>query len=380
MKTYLVGGAVRDKILGLPVHERDWVVVGSTVEDMLKQGFKQVGNSFPVFLHPKTAEEYALARTERKTGPGYHGFSVDFTPDIKLEQDLERRDLTINAIAEDTNGELVDPFKGLDDIKSKTLRHVSPAFVEDPLRVLRVARFQARLASLKFEIADETMALMQHIVADGEVDHLVPERVWQEIHKALLTKQPELFFSVLSECGALEKILPETDTNRLAQQNLALQRACQQSEDAVIRFAAWAGTLKAEQIKQLAKRLNLPKEFSELATLTQKQLAFFENCTQLPPPEILDHLKACDAFRRRERFEKFLLAAEAIAGSLEQRSGWPQPQREYLHTAILQAASITAKDLTKVRLSGKELADELDVHRRAAISKVKRTYRWAKFR
>ena len=379
MKTYLVGGAVRDKLLDLPVQEHDWVVVGTTAEEMLALGYRQVGNSFPVFLHPESKEEYALARTEKKTGPGYQGFSVDFSPNISLEDDLQRRDLTINAIAEDADGKIIDPLNGQHDLETRLLRHISPAFIEDPVRVLRVARFHARFADLGFQVATETLKLMQKTVADGEVNHLVPERVWQEIFKALQTKQAWLFFETLHNSHALKVLLPEA-LDTLPRCNWALQRACEQTHDAVVRFAAWAGTLPKKPIQELSERFRAPKEFSELALLVEQQLPFFENCTQLPPPEILDGLKAIDAFRRPERFEKFLLAAEAIAGANTERESWPQPQREYLHTAKHQAAAINARDLTKLHLEGKELADELDMHRRAAISKVKRTYRWAKFR
>ena len=211
MKTYLVGGAVRDELLGYPFTEKDWVIVGATAEDMLKQGFLQVGKDFPVFLHPKTKEEHALARTERKSAPGYKGFTVYASPEVTLEEDLQRRDLTINAIAKDDNGTLTDPYNGIEDIKNKILRHVSPAFSEDPVRVLRVARFAARYAHLGFTIADETMSLMRDMVTAGEVDALIPERVWQEMAKALGEKTPTAFISVLRDCGALQKIIPELD-------------------------------------------------------------------------------------------------------------------------------------------------------------------------
>ena len=211
LRVYLVGGAVRDKLLGLPVTERDWVVVGASPEEMLRRGFKAVGKDFPVFLHPRTKEEYALARTERKTGPGYRGFAFHAAPDVTLEQDLARRDLTINAIAETTDGELVDPFGGKRDLEQRLLRHVSPAFAEDPVRILRLARFAARYHRLGFKVAPETMALCQRMVAAGEVDALVPERVWQELAKALMEPSPEVFITVLRECGALARLMPEVD-------------------------------------------------------------------------------------------------------------------------------------------------------------------------
>ncbi|MBN1378913.1 MAG: multifunctional CCA tRNA nucleotidyl transferase/2'3'-cyclic phosphodiesterase/2'nucleotidase/phosphatase [Gammaproteobacteria bacterium] len=379
MKTYLVGGAIRDRLLGLQVHEHDWVVVGATQKQMLELGYRKVGNNFPVFLHPETSEEYALARTEAKTGPGYKGFAVDFSPEITLEEDLQRRDLTINAIAEDPAGGLIDPHGGRHDLEVRLLRHVSPAFIEDPVRVLRVARFQARLAGLNFHIAPETMALMQQIVDSGEIDNLVPERVWQELHKSLLTTQPWRFFETLAQCGATGRILLLTD-ELLEKCNRALRCASNHSDDPVVRFAAWASPIELTNIKLMCKKLKVPKEYAELAILTHQHGEFFEQSTQLAPPDILQGLKALDAFRRPDRFEQFLLAAEALSRAQPGREQWPHPQREYLHTARLQAAAITAKDLTKVRLEGKALAAELDIHRRAAIGKVKRTYRWAKFR
>ncbi len=377
IKAYLVGGAVRDRLLGLPVHERDWVVVGSNPEQMLELGFRQVGNHFPVFLHPDTSEEYALARTEKKTGPGYQGFSVDYSGRVSLEEDLQRRDLTINAMAEDPAGGIIDPYGGRQDLESRLLRHISAAFIEDPVRLLRVARFQARLGGLNFNIAPETITLMQQMVSNGEIDNLVAERIWQELHKALLTTQPWLFFETLKQCGAMDRVLPEA-VDRLALSNHALRCAGNHSEDPLVRFAAWAAPIDLSGIQSICKRLKLPAEYRELALLTHQYGDFFAQSTQLPPPQVLDGLKALDAFRRPERFELYLLAAEALSRAHADRENWPHPQREYLHTAMHQAAAITVKDLTKVRLKGKALGEELDIHRRAEISKVKRTYRWAK--
>lgn len=379
MKTYLVGGAVRDKLLGLPVKERDWVVVGATPEEMLALGYQQVGGSFPVFLHPDTKEEYALARTERKTGPGYKGFSVDFSPATTLEEDLARRDLTVNAMAEDSDGRLIDPYHGARDLQTRTLRHVSDAFAEDPVRILRAARFLARFKNLGFVIAPETYQLMTRMVNAGETRSLVPERVWQELQKALAEPDPECFQETLRQCGALADILPELDSPAGEQCLAALRQARERSDDPVVRFAAWLAPLAAGQIEALCERLRVPREYTALALLTHKNRSFFEDSTQLPPPRILAGLEAVDAFRRPERFEQFLLAAEAVSRAKPGRAAWPHPQREYLHTALLQARAITARDLTKVRLEGKALAEELNNHRRAAISKVKRTYRWAKF-
>lgn len=379
MKIYLVGGAVRDKLLGLPVKERDWVVVGATPEQMLAQGYTRVGQNFPVFLHPETKEEYALARSERKTGPGHKGFEFDFTPDISLQEDLRRRDLTINAMAMDENGAITDPYGGQQDLQNRVLRHVSDAFVEDPLRVLRVARFRAQLADFDFRIADETLELMRRIVACGEIRHLVAERVWQELHKALQTPGPQQFLRTLQETGALTELFANGTFN-LDQAIAALNQACAFSRDPQIRYAAMMRAADtAATAAAIGERLRAPKVFTELAGMLHAHHKFFTDSVQLPPPEVLDGLKALDAFRRPERFEQFLLAAEAVLRSQPGREHWPVPQREYLHTALTQARAINAKDLTKVRLEGEELAKELDMHRRAAISKIKRTYRWAKF-
>jgi tRNA nucleotidyltransferase (CCA-adding enzyme) len=379
MKRYLVGGAVRDKLLGRAVTERDWVVVGSTPEKMLADGYLQVGGNFPVFLHPETKEEYALARSELKTGPGYKGFKFDFSPDISLEDDLRRRDLTVNAMAEDDKGKIIDPYNGQKDLQQRVLRHVSPAFVEDPLRVLRVARFMAQLGEFDFHIADETLALMKQIVGNGEIQHLVPERVWGELHKALKSSAPERFIESLHACGALPALLATDDFDGSAAM-AALLQSKSLSADPQVRFAAMlAAAGNAQLITDLGERLRIPKAFTELAELVKQHHAFFEASIELPPPDILNGLKALDAFRRPERFEQFLLAAEVVSRSQPGRESWPVPQREYLYTAHAQAAAINARDLTKVRLEGEVLALELDMHRKAAISKVKRTYRWAKF-
>ncbi len=377
LKVYLVGGAVRDQLLGLPVQERDWVVVGSTPEEMLALGYRQVGNSFPVFLHPTTSEEYALARTELKIGPGYQGFEVNYSTEVSLEEDLQRRDLTINAIAEDPAGGIIDPYGGRQDLEARLLRHVSSAFIEDPVRVLRVARFQARLGGLNFRIAEETKLIMQQIVNSGEIDNLVAERVWQELCKALLTTQPWRFFEVLNQCGAIDRLIPESK-NELDLCNRVLSCATSHSQNPVVRFAACASSMNLSDIESICERLKVPREYADLAALTHQYGEFFEQSTQLPPPKVLNGLKSLDAFRRPNRFELFLLAAEALSRARGSREHWPHPQREYLHTARLQAAAITSKDLTKVNLKGKALAEELDIHRRAEISKVKRTYRWAK--
>ncbi|GJM06268.1 MAG: CCA-adding enzyme [marine bacterium B5-7] len=300
MKTYLVGGAVRDQLLDLPVKERDWVVVGATPETLLSQGYQAVGKDFPVFLHPETHEEYALARTERKTGKGYTGFDCYAAPDVTLEQDLLRRDLTINAIAQTPDGGLVDPFNGQADIQAKVLRHVSPAFVEDPVRILRLARFAARFAD--FSVAPETMQLMQQMVKDGEVDALVPERVWQEWQKSLSTTAPHRFIEVLRDANALNVLLPE----------LMAQRDWHQpeTEDCQVRFSALFKGIPSTDVSNITKRFRVPNDYSQLAILTAAHHEQLAACEQGNAEMVLQLLEKTDALRRPERFQQFLLACD----------------------------------------------------------------------
>lgn len=380
MDVYQVGGSVRDELLGLPVVDRDWVVVGATADDMKARGYRQVGKDFPVFLHPETHEEYALARTERKTAPGYKGFLVHAAPDVTLEEDLRRRDLTINAMARAADGSLIDPFGGASDLAAKRLRHVSPAFSEDPVRVLRVARFAARFAPLGFEIADETLALMRAMVETGEIDALVPERVWAELARALTEERPAYFFEVLRACGALRRLFPEIDqlfgvpqprqhhpeidTGMHVMQ--VLNRAAALSGDARVRFAALLhdlgkGTTPAEEwprhiahearglslIDALCSRLRVPNEHRELALLVAKYHGICHRAAELRPATVLDTLQALDAFRRPERFESFLLACEADATGRPGREhqGYPQAAllRQLLHAARqVDAATLAA--------------------------------------
>lgn len=380
MDVYQVGGSVRDELLGLPVVDRDWVVVGATVDDMKARAYRQVGKDFPVFLHPETHEEYALARTERKTAPGYKGFLVHAAPDVTLEEDLRRRDLTINAMARAADGSLIDPFGGASDLAAKRLRHVSPAFSEDPVRVLRVARFAARFAPLGFEIADETLALMRAMVETGEIDALVPERVWAELARALTEERPAYFFEVLRACGALRRLFPEIDqlfgvpqprqhhpeidTGMHVMQ--VLNRAAALSGDARVRFAALLhdlgkGTTPAEEwprhiahearglslIDALCSRLRVPNEHRELALLVAKYHGICHRAAELRPATVLDTLQALDAFRRPERFESFLLACEADATGRPGREhqGYPQAAllRQLLHAARqVDAATLAA--------------------------------------
>jgi len=307
MKIYLVGGAVRDQLLNEPFYERDWVVVGGTPEALLKQGYQQVGRDFPVFLHPKTKEEYALARTERKAGSGYYGFTCDFNPNVTLEDDLSRRDLTINAMAKDENNHVIDPYGGQHDLIAKQLKHVSSAFIEDPVRVLRVARFAARYHRLGFVVADETHTLMQRMVTLGELAHLVPERVWQEWQKSLCENNPEVFVHVLKTCGALAEILPEleaVDVNILV-------AASKLSDDPTIRFAALLHVLDLSQIKGLCQRLRIPKDYQQLAILSAKFHVALVKISALDAETIVTVLEDLDPFRRYGRFEALLRVCEA---------------------------------------------------------------------
>jgi tRNA nucleotidyltransferase (CCA-adding enzyme) len=401
MKRYIVGGAVRDRMLGLPVQDRDWVVIGATPEQMLALGYRQVGRDFPVFLHPKTHEEHALARTERKVAAGYHGFTVHAAPDVTLEEDLARRDLTINAMAETEDGELVDPHGGAEDLRRRILRHVSPAFVEDPVRILRLARFAARFSPLGFTVAPETMALMRDMVAAGEVAALVPERVWQELDRALGEKRPSAFFEVLRECGALgvlfpeldrlwgvpqpEKWHPEIDTG--VHTMMVLEAAARLTSDRCVRFAALThdlgkGTTPPEQwprhiaherrsvrlVGEMCARLRCPSEYRDLALITARFHGHCHSALELRPRTILRLLDALDAFRRPQRLEKFLLACEA---DFRGRPGYDTrdyPQVERLARAHAAAAAIGGGTLKKEGFEGKALGDELRRRRTAAIA------------
>jgi tRNA nucleotidyltransferase (CCA-adding enzyme) len=403
MRIYLVGGAVRDELLGLPVRERDWVVVGARPEDLTRRGFKPVGKDFPVFLHPESKEEYALARTERKTGPGYHGFETRFSPDVTLEQDLERRDLTINAIARDPQtGELIDPFGGQRDLEERWLRHVSPAFVEDPVRVLRVARFAARFSSMGFRVAPETLALMQEIAARGELDALVPERVWQETQRALELPSPRRYFEVLREAHALPVIFPEIDAlfgvpqpeqwhpeiDTGVHTMMVLDEACKLSSDPVVRFAALthdlgkAATPKEELpshkmheqrgvaiIEKLCARLRIPNAYRDLAVLTSKYHLHAHRALELRPSTLLELLENLDAFRRPDRFECFVLACEADARG---RLGFEH--RDYPQSMhLLHARHIAARikpDETFAGLNGEQIAQRLREKRIEALRRL----------
>ena len=316
MKTYTVGGAVRDELLGLPVQDRDYVVVGADPEEMQRRGFRPVGADFPVFLHPETQEEYALARTERKTAPGYKGFAFHAAPDVTLEDDLKRRDLTINAMARAEDGTLVDPHGGAKDLRAGVLRHVSDAFVEDPVRILRVARFAARFG---FAVAPETLALMQRMVRDGEADALVPERVWQELARGLMEKSPARMLAVLRECGALARILPELDATfddpqvpeRLARRiGLAAERGYEIS----VRYAALLLDLDSDAAAKLSQRVNAPGDCRELARLAILERDPLRHAAELDAQDALSIIERSDAFRRPERLERLLEVIECDAG------------------------------------------------------------------
>lgn len=401
MQVYLVGGAVRDKHLGLPVQDRDWVVVGATAQEMEAQGYQRVGKDFPVFLHPVTKEEYALARTERKTAPGYAGFAFDAAPEVTLEDDLRRRDLTINAMAEAANGELIDPFGGLNDLQNGMLRHVSPAFVEDPVRILRLARFAARFADRGFRVAGDTHTLLRSMVESGEVDALVPERVWQELERALGEAQPQSFFEVLRACGALRKLFPELDRLWGVPQPekhhpeidtgvhvmMVLQQAVLLSRDTRVRFAALVhdlgkGTTPREQwprhidheergvglVQELSRRLAVPNDYRELGVLVCRYHLHFHRAAELRATTLLKTLEALDAFRRPERFEQFLLACIADSRG---RTGYEQrevPQADIFRTALQAAATVDVKPLLERGLKGPAIAQALQRERARAIA------------
>ncbi len=405
LEIYLVGGAVRDRLLGREVNERDWVVVGASPEEMKALGYRQVGKDFPVFLHPETHEEYALARTERKTAPGYHGFEVHAAPDVTLEQDLARRDLTINALAQDSAGNIIDYYHGLDDLEKRLLRHVSPAFAEDPVRILRVARFAARYAHLGFRVADETVELMRRMVENGEADALVAERIWQELEKALGEPSPAVFFEVLRECGALKVIFPEIDrlfgvpqppqyhpeVDTGVHTMMVLSQAAQLSPSPMLRFAALTHDLGkgttpkeilpshrgheergARIIERLCRRLRAPKAWREMAVLMAKYHTHVHRSRELKPSTLLRTLEALDAFRRPERFADILLVCEADAKGRKGLENRPYPQRQYMLGAQRVAAAVEVGPLLQQGLEGKALATELERQRIAALAAYKR--------
>ncbi len=396
MEIYLVGGAVRDRLLNYPVHERDWVVVGAHPETLIEQGYRQVGKDFPVFIHPDSGEEYALARTERKTGPGYAGFSCHSDPDVSLEEDLRRRDLTINAIAEDADGNLIDPYGGQQDIEQRVLRHVSTAFTEDPLRVLRTARFAARYNHLGFEIAPETRAMMSDIVDSGELNFLPPERIWAEMNRALTESCPVVFFETLRSCGGLEALLPEVnqlfgvpqpekhhpEIDTGIHTMMALEQATRLTSRADVRFAALVhdlgkGTTPRENwpkhiahehrglriIRKLCKRLRPPNDYRDLALQVCQYHTHCHRAAELKPRTLLKTLEGLDAFRRPGRFAGFLLACEADARGRTGLEDCEYPQAAYFEKALAAANSVATKELQESGLTGAAFGDALRTER-----------------
>lgn len=347
MQVYLVGGAIRDELLGLPVPERDWVVVGATPEELQRAGYRAVGREFPVFLHPETGEEYALARLERKTGPGYRGFETRFSPEVTLEQDLQRRDLTINAMARALDGTLVNPYGGRRDLGQRLLRHVSPAFIEDPVRVLRVARFAARLAALGFTVAPETGELMRRMVQQGEISALVPERVWREMQRALGETSPEVFFDVLQDCGALAVLLPELHWG--TQSRSALQRAARISAEPSVRLAVLLADVAPEKIGALCDRLRVPNDYRELALLTARLHQRIANAAALDAAGLLELLEAADAFRRPDRFGLLMHATQA-------RCDTDDALHSAIAVALVTAAGVTVPPEQLAQLKGIAIA------------------------
>lgn len=367
METYLVGGAVRDALLSRPVKERDWVVVGATPEELLARGFVPVGRDFPVFLHPVTHEEYALARLERKVGPGYRGFTTEFSPKVTLEQDLARRDLTINAMAQAADGSIIDPFAGREDLARRVLRHVSPAFVEDPVRILRVARFLARFAPLGFSVAPDTLTLMRTMVERGETDALVPERVWRELDKALAEPLPLAAIELLRDCGALGVLLPEIDTvdpPRLR----ALQVAAERDASVVVRFAALVSALETTAIEALCTRLRVPNEQRELGLLSARLCTRVHRVGDESPAVLLALLEEADAFRRPARFHELLEVCECDARARRGDDDRPYEPRRRLIAALATASAVTLDAAERIGLAGPAIGEQLRARRLAAIA------------
>lgn len=405
MEVYLVGGAVRDRLLGRPASDRDYVVVGATPQQLIARGYRPVGKDFPVFLHPQSGEEYALARTERKSGRGYAGFTFDTSATVTLEDDLRRRDLTINAIAEDESGRLVDPFGGARDLEARLLRHVSDAFVEDPVRLLRVARFAARFAPLGFTLAPETRTLLSAMVEDGEVDHLVPERVWAETRRALSEPQPSAFLRVMRDCGALAKLFPEIDALYGVPQRaeyhpeidtgvhteMVVDMAARLAPaDALVGWCALVHdlgkaltpadqlprhvgheTAGVEPIRRLAARYRLPGEFVELAVLCCRLHLNAHRAFELRPATVVGLFEQLDGFRKKERVEQFLLVCSADKRGRLGLSEAPYPQADWLRAAFTAAAAVEAKPFVERGLTGPAIGEAVHRARIAAVATLK---------
>ena len=356
MKTYLVGGAVRDKLLGFTPHEHDWVVVGATVEEMQALGYEQVGKDFPVFLHPQTKDEYALARTERKSGRGYTGFSVSFDPSVTLEQDLLRRDLTINAIAETAEGELIDPVAGQQDIQQRLLRHVSDAFVEDPLRVLRIARFLARFSHLGFTIAAETRQLLENMAATGELTDLTPERVWKEWQKSLDTQSPHKFLELLQQLNATPQVLDGLLVN--TQVLDCIRRVAEQTETTELRFAAvFVMQPPTFELAEFCRQLAIPNRFYDVAQLALQQQQLILQQAKLSHPQLFELLQAIDYWRRPQRLTQFLCLRRVL--------GHTQQDSNAIENAAAAAKQVNAKQLIADGLKGPEVGQALAQRRQA---------------
>ncbi|GIU22487.1 multifunctional CCA addition/repair protein [Shewanella schlegeliana] len=404
MKIYLVGGAVRDKLLKLPVKDHDYMVVGATPEQMLALGYNQVGKDFPVFLHPKTQQEYALARTERKTAAGYGGFSVDAAPTVTLEQDLMRRDLTINAIAQDEEGNLYDPYQGIQDIEKRSLRHVSDAFIEDPLRVLRVARFAARFHSQGFSVAPETMTLMAEISQSGELEALTPERVYLELDKALSTDSPQVFFQVLRQCGALAVLFPEIEALFGVPQPekwhqeidtgihtmMVLEQVAKLTEDNSVRFAALVhdlgkalspkehlpkhhghGQKGLPLINSLCERFRVPNEYRDLALLVSDQHQNIHKITELRADTLVKLFDKADFWRKPQRLDQLLIACEADSKGRTGLELSPYPQADYLKQSFAAASAVEVKSIIEQGYKGVEIREQLTKARIAAVQSFK---------
>lgn len=401
MKTYVVGGAVRDELLGLPVKDHDHVVVGAMPEQMTALGFRPVGKDFPVFLHPETHEEYALARTERKTGKGYKGFQVYAAPEVTLEEDLARRDLTINAIARDEAGNLIDPYHGQADIESRTLRHVSPAFAEDPVRILRAARFAARFT--EFRVAPETMALMQQMVEDGEVDALVAERVWQELAKGLMEEKPSRMFEVLRECGALARILPELDrlwgvpqppqhhpeVDTGVHVMMVIDYAASRGYSLPVRFAALTHDLgkgttprdilprhigheerSVHLLREVCKRLRVPNDCKELAHIVARLHGKVHRAEEMRPDTLVRLLQDTDALRQPERFREFLRACESDARGRTGFENRPYPNADRLLEVLEAAMSVDAGAIARSQDSPEKIKEAVFRARVQAVQRL----------
>lgn len=400
MHIYKVGGAVRDRLLGRPITEVDWVVVGSSAEEMQAKGFRPVGADFPVFLHPDTGEEYALARTERKSGRGYGGFTFYASPDVTLEEDLVRRDLTINAMAEDDDGQVIDPYGGQADLAERLLRHVSPAFAEDPLRVLRVARFAARYAELGFSVAPETQALMRQLAESGELQALTPERSWKEISRALMEPRPDVFIEVLHGCGALRELFPELEALFGAPEAAAgseigkgthtletLHRCATHQQPLAVRWACMLQPLAEhhrsgvrrdpehrQPIEAVNARFKAPRDCQELAVLTGTFHELAQRCLELSAQALYDMLQHFDIYRRPDRFEQFIVACEMLATSGTGQKPDDFPQARYLRGAADAARGVQAKSLIDQGFGGAELGEALKRERLAAVQQFQHDY------